>query len=96
LPAGVKLGLERKTGLLWLSMRLRPNLLDAVEFDTYLRQFVATALTRKAEVDELLRGGAASARNDNLQALAVSSADSQNLTDAELIVQMRQGVQKWG
>jgi hypothetical protein len=98
LPAGVKLGLERKTGLLWLSMRLRPNLPDAAEFDTYLRQFVAIALTRKAEVDELLRGGAVlvSARNDNLQAPAESPADSQNLTDAELILQMRQSVQKWG
>ena len=93
LPAGVKLGLERKTGLVWLSMRLRPKLPDAAELDVYLRNFVACALTRKAQLDELLRqvpDGTSSAPPVPL--VSPVPADSQNLTDTELLARMRQSL----
>jgi hypothetical protein len=94
LPAGVKVGLERKTGLLWLSMRLRPKLPDAAELDAYLRNFVACALARKAQLDDLLRGQAPAGTSSVPPVPLVQPApvDSRNLTDAELLARLRQGL----
>ena len=53
-PAGIRLGVERRSGLVWQSLRLGLDLLDESRFFSALQRFIATALTRQAALQEIL------------------------------------------
>lgn len=54
LPAGMRIGIERASGLVWLSLRLAPEGLDARRFETVLQGFIATALRHWEALNALL------------------------------------------
>jgi hypothetical protein len=67
LPPGIRLGVERSSGLVWQSQRLNVVALDERYFDTTLQIFIATALARQAALQEILANPVAPQNEVDLQ-----------------------------
>ncbi|GHU22180.1 hypothetical protein FACS189497_02030 [Betaproteobacteria bacterium] len=68
LPAGIRLGVERSSSLVWQSQRLVVDTLDERRFDATLQIFIATALERQAALQDILSNSAPPQGGGNLQA----------------------------